>query len=298
MGWGRFWHTTAPGRRQLVARVPSRRALSARPFPFLACDRDLGLWANQGCDPSVVPRLLPRNCAARDGTLRSGRSGIPKGRRFVSPDGSCFGRRAVFSSRKIGEDYSVLRVRLRIGRRSPSVRITLPKPSFPANARPAEDRHFPIFLPQRERARMRQRDSFSDCFPASNESSTGGWVASSARSKHLSASDTNAHVLPVIHHSSPAPTIITDPGRREPKPDDMTGLATYRNSIIPKVLSGVRGSSMSPMEPFKPSVNGATKCSGALPEYKWRWLRCAAERRKSSPKPWSPPASPSIRSSN
>ncbi len=141
-------------------------------------------------------------------------------------------------------------------------------------------------------------DSFSDCFPASNESSTGGWVASSARSKHLSANDTNAHVLPVIHHSSPAPTIITDPGRREPKPDDMTGLATYRNSIIPKVLSGVRGSSMSPMEPFKPSVNGATKCPGALPEYKWRWLRCAAERRKSSPKPWSPPASPSIRSSN
>jgi len=162
----------------------------------------------------------------------------------------------------------------------------------------AEGGHFPIFLPQRERARMRQRDSFSDCFPASNESSTGGWVASSARSKHLSASDTNAHVLPVIHHSSPAPTIITDPGRREPKPDDMTGLATYRNSIIPKVLSGVRGSSMSPMEPFKPSVNGATKCPGALPEYKWRWLRCAAERRKSSPKPWSPPASPSMRSSN
>ena len=134
MGWGRFWHTTAPGRRQLVARVPSRRALSARPFPFLACDRDLGLWANQGCDPSVVPRLLPRNCAARDGTLRSGRCGIPKGRRLVSPDGSCFGRRAVFYSRKIGEDYSVLRVRLRIGRRSPSVRITLPKPSFPAHA--------------------------------------------------------------------------------------------------------------------------------------------------------------------
>src|SRR5207247_11439326 len=92
MGWGRFWHTTAPGRRQLVARVPSRRALSARPFPFLACNRDLGLWANQGCDPSVVPRLLPLHCAARGGTLMPGGDAIPKGGLIVGTDASCLVR--------------------------------------------------------------------------------------------------------------------------------------------------------------------------------------------------------------
>ena len=51
---------------------------------------------------------------------------------------------------------------------------------------------------------MTRRESRSSCLPASKESSTGGWVASSARSKHRSARDTNAAMFPVTHHSSSA----------------------------------------------------------------------------------------------